>query len=246
MKSDLILGIMQPYFFPYLGYYDLINRTNQWIVFDVVKYAPKSWMNRNRILHPVDSWQYLTVPVDKHAGDGAIHEVSIVDMNAAYDKICGQIEHYRKSRAPYFKAVARLVDECFSAVKSERLRDLNVNSLSWVCDYLGIAFQTSNLSEMDLPLPQITYAGQWALEIASQLGASAYLNPPGGRDIFRPQDWHDRGIHLEFTEMVEFPYATGRYQFVAHLSILDVLMWNSPDQVAAYLNSRKHAAQYNH
>ena len=238
MKNKITLGIMQPYFFPYLGYYDLINRTDRWIVFDVVKYAPKSWMNRNRILHPNDGWQYISVPVDKHAGEGAIKDVRILDVGVAHNKIRGQIEHYRKGRAPYFSAVAKLIDDCFASLNSNLLRDLNVYSMSVACDYLGVAFNNTNLSEMSLTLPEIKHPGQWALEIASALGADAYLNPPGGRDIFLPHEWEERGIQLGFTDLVSFSYPTGHYPFMEHLSIIDVLMWNSPEVVKTYLDSR--------
>lgn len=235
----MTLGIMQPYFFPYLGYYDLINRTDRWIVFDVVKYAPKSWMNRNRILHPSEGWQYISVPVDKHAGEGVIKDVQILDAGAAHNKIRGQIEHYRKGRAPYFSAVAKLIDDCFADLPGNLLRDLNVRSMSVVCDYLGIAFNHANLFEMSLALPEIKHPGQWALEICSALGADAYLNPPGGREIFVPHEWEERKIQLGFTDMVSFNYPTGHYQFVEHLSIIDVLMWNSPEAVKIYLDSRR-------
>ena len=229
---------MQPYFFPYLGYYDLINRTDRWIVFDVVKYAPKSWMNRNRILHPAEGWQYISVPVDKHSGEGLIKDVKILDAGAAHNKIRGQIEHYRKGRAPHFSAVARLIDDCFEGLNSDLLRDLNVRSLSVVCDYLDITFDHSNLSELSLALPEIRHPGQWALEIASALGADSYLNPPGGREIFELREWEERGIRLAFTDLVSFGYPTGHYSFVEHLSIIDVLMWNSARQVKDYLDSR--------
>ena len=141
-------------------------------------------------------------------------------------------------RAPYFPAVAKLVDDCFSGLQSNLLRDLNVRSMAVVCDYLGIAFNHENLSEMSLTLPEIKHPGQWALEIASALGADAYLNPPGGRDIFLPHEWEERGIQLGFTDLVSFSYPTGHYQFIEHLSIIDVLMWNSPEAVKTYLDSR--------
>lgn len=229
---------MQPYFFPYLGYYDLINRTDRWIVFDVVKYQPRSWMNRNRILHPAGGWQYVNVPVSKHTGNGAIKDAQILDANAAHNKIRGQIAHYRQGGAPYFTAVTALIDDCFLGLQGRLLRDLNVRSLELVCNYLGIAFNHTNLSGMTIDMPAIQHPGQWALEIASTLGADAYLNPPGGRDIFRFCEWEERGIQLGFTDPVSFTYPTGRYPFVEHLSIIDVLMWNSPETVKAYLDSR--------
>src|SRR5947209_10412301 len=106
------LGIMQPYFFPYIGYYDIINRTDHWVVFDVAQYAPKSWMNRNRILHPTDGWQYITAAVRKGTQGRSISEVVLADKNATHRRILGQIEHYRKKRAPFFDAEHDLIDRC--------------------------------------------------------------------------------------------------------------------------------------
>jgi hypothetical protein len=230
------LGIMQPYFFPYLGYFDLINRTDRWIVFDVVKYIPKSWMNRNRILHPTDRWQYITVPVDKHHHDGMIKDVLVVDKEAARRRILGQIQHYRAGRAPYFKQVHSLLDESFVSTKSNTLCELNVAGLRCVCEYLGIPFNFSVLSEVDLVLPDIAHPGAWALEISAALGASVYINPPGGRALFREEEFEDRGLDLRFTELLDFRYNTGSYEFVERLSIVDVLMWNSPEAVKLYLD----------
>lgn len=239
VKSDrLVLGIMQPYFFPYLGYYDLINRTHRWIVFDVVKYAPRSWMNRNRILHPTEGWQYITVPVAKSAEGGAIKDVRALDIAGTHKRIRGQLEHYRKGRARYYSAIVELIDECFSGLEGDRLVDLNVRSMVIVCDYLGIPLDYSILSRMPLDLPEVSHPGQWALEICSAVGADAYLNPPGGRNLFVQHEWDERGIRLGFTDLVSFTYSTAPYPFIEHLSIVDVLMWNAPKTVKTYLDSR--------
>lgn len=229
------LGIMQPYFFPYLGYYQLILATDRWIVFDVVKYGKKSWMNRNRILHPNGGWQYVSVPV--HADhDTPIGAVEMVDAPAAERRILGQIEHYR-GKAPFFHKVRDLVAESFATTKSNRLRDLNIRSLAVVCDHLGIRFDWSICSEMALDLPAIDHAGQWALEISDALGAKRYVNPPGGRPIFFPQDWKDRGIDLRFLEPQPMIYDCPPYGLVENLSILDVLMWNDAETVLGHLRN---------
>ncbi len=229
---------MQPYFFPYIGYYELIRRTDRWIVFDVVNYVPKSWMNRNRILHPESGWQYVNVPVHKHSGSGTVGDVVLKDADAAYKRIRGQIEHYRKGRAPHFSQVSGLIEDCFSRLEGNRLRDLNTRSLKLVCAYLGIEFNHENLSEMSLELPEINHPGQWALEIADAVGAPSYLNPPGGREIFKSDEWKDREIQLHFSAPTSFAYSTGRYTFVESLSIIDVLMWNPPESINAYFDSR--------
>ena len=232
------LGIMQPYFFPYLGYFDLINRVDQWIVFDVVKYSHKGWMNRNRILHPDEGWQYISVPVHKHVGLGRVCDVVPVNLQLTEQRILGQLQHYRKGGAPFFKEVTALVREAFAVPKLVSLSDLNVATLKVVSAYLEIGFDYAVLNQMNLDLPEIDHPGQWALEISCKLGASRYLNPPGGKDIFVPQEWAERGVDLEFTELVDFKYPCGNYAPIQHLSILDVLMWNSADTVKGYLDSR--------
>jgi hypothetical protein len=233
------LGIMQPYFFPYLGYFDLINRVDKWVVFDSVRYSPKTWMNRNRVLHPKSGWQYLSVPVDKHSGDGSLSNVKLIDKTKALSRILGQIEHYRNGGAPFFRETFNLIHEVFRRTHSSTLTELNVAGLECVCDYLGIQFNYQLFSKMELNLPVVSHSGQWALEIADSLDAEEYINPPGGRQIFRPQEWIERKIKLTFTDLVDYRYICGKYVQVDHLSILDVLMWNKPENIKAYLDSRR-------
>ncbi len=228
------LGIMQPYFFPYLGYFDLINRTDQWVVFDVVQYTPKTWMNRNRILHPTDGWQYVSVPVEHTLGQ-RVDEVRLQDRAAAAKRALGQFEHYRHGRAPHFAAVREILAQAFET-GTDLLRDVNVRGMRLVCDYLGIPFRARILSQEPLPLPAIQHPGQWALEIAVALGADEYVNPPGGKALFDEAAFRARRVRLTFTDMVEFRYSTGAYAPIEHLSILDVLAWNEPVVVKAYLD----------
>jgi hypothetical protein len=239
----MILGVMQPYFFPYLGYFDLINRCDRWVVFDLVKYAPRSWMNRNRILHPKSGWQYVTVPVRRHAAGGAIKDIAVVDKTAARRRILGQLEHYRRGGAPFFENVSDLVRQCFAAAgNSDRLRDLNVEALAAVCRYLGLKFDFVVLSQAGLTLPPIRRAGQWALEIATALAATSYVNPAGGRALFDEQEFRERGIGLHFPPPIEFRYTCRQYRFVPDLSIIDVLMWNAPETVRDRLDWLKQRA----
>ena len=229
---------MQPYFFPYIGYFALIAQTDRWVVFDVVQYNAKSWMNRNRILHPRAGWQYVAVPVH-HAPKGTpIHDIRVQDKGAALARLLGQLEHYRR-RALHFPAVVDLVRRAFARVSTDRLVDLNVATLAVTCEYLGVPLAASLCSELELDLDGIEHAGQWALRISEQLGADTYLNPPGGRAIFRPEEWAAAGIALRFVEPPPLRYDCRPYAFVENLSILDVLMWNRPDTIAAAL--REHA-----
>jgi len=237
------LGVMQPYFFPYLGYFDLINRVDKWIVFDTVKYSSKSWMNRNRILHPKEGWQYVSVPVAKHVGEGTLRDIRVINMAVAGKRIRGQLEHYRSGGAPFFPQVVALVEKTFDCPDPCTLTELNVSALKGVCDYLGLRLDYQLLSSMMLKLPEISHPGQWALEIADLLGASEYINLPGGRKIFRSKEWGDRNIKLSFTELINYKYPCSRYMPVEHLSVLDVLMWNAPADIKTYLDMLKEVAQ---
>lgn len=227
------LGIMQPYFFPYLGYFDLINRCDQWVVFDIVNYKNKSWMNRNRILHPTDGWQYISLPVQKSFGQ-KIKDTHVIDSRAARDKILGQLQHYKKT-APYFNQVCDLVNAAFD-VKSKELVDHNVKGLAEVCQYLGIDFDYIVASQENLSLPDINHPGHWALEISDLLNAEQYINPIGGQEIFDKKLFDDRGIDLKFTAQVDFGYETPSYKFEPHLSIVDVMLWNSPSKIKETLD----------
>lgn len=229
----MTLGIMQPYFFPYLGYYQLVFAAEQGIFFDTAQYRRKSWMNRNRVLHPTQGWQYLSVPVHAPLGT-SIGAARIADKATALRRIQGQLRHYR-GKAPYFAPVMDLLENAFEASAGSSIAELNRRSVTVVCDYLGFPCRWKACSELALTLPPIEHPGQWALEIADALEATRYINAPGGRHLFRSQEWVERGIELRFLQPAPLAYDTKPYAFEENLSILDVLMWNHPDAVAAHL-----------
>lgn len=233
----MILGIMQPYFFPYLGYFDLINCSDQWVVFDTAQYIRHGWVNRNRILHPKESWQYIIVPTKKSSRE---EKISNILINAETDwkrKILGQLQHYKKT-ARYFKETIGLVEECISIAETNLSR-LNTAILAKVCAHLGIPFNFEFFSEMALELGPVDGPGDWALRISQALGASEYVNPPGGRQIFDPQKFQELGIKLTIREIPPLEYSCRKYEFIPGLSIIDVLMWNSPEQIKDFLDRQK-------
>lgn len=159
----MILGIMQPYFFPYLGYFDLINYSERWIVFDTVQYIRHGWINRNRILHPAEGWSYIIVPV-KFSRETAINEVHIAEDGKWKKRIIGQLQHYKK-QAPHYRAVINLLEACF-AFNGTLLSEFNTLSLQKICTYLGIPFNYSVFSSMNLDLDPVEEPGDWALRIS--------------------------------------------------------------------------------
>lgn len=221
---------MQPYFFPHPAYFALIAKTDEWVAFDLTQYTPKSWMNRNRVLHPSHGWMYITVPLRSSSRNMKINEATILDVADARRSVNGKLSHYRK-KAPYFEPVRDLVDDTFGSVTDNSLVHLNVTGLRAVCSYLRVPVSCQIASEMGLTMPTVTHAGGWAPAMCQALGANEYINPIGGRHLFDPDEFASIGTVLSFLEMPPFLYATPGYEFQSGLSILDALMWNEPDVV---------------
>jgi len=227
-------GIMQPYFFPYLGYFALIERSDRWVVFDVTQYTPKTWMNRNRVLHPTESWNWVTVPLSNSSNSIRIHEAQVLDGGKARASALGKLSHYR-NRAPHWRTVTELMAAAFDGAGDSSLVALNVSAMRVVCTYLGITFEPLICSELGLDLSAVDHPGGWAPAVSAALGADRYLNPVGGRALFTESEFTERGIALEFLEFPTFEYETDGYAFEPNLSVLDVLMWNDVDDVRAAL-----------
>jgi hypothetical protein len=232
----MTLGLMQPYFFPYIGYFDLINRTDEWIVFDNVQYIQRGWVNRNRMLHPNTGWQYIIVPLEKHHRDTPIKDIRI-SRTEWVNRIIGQLQHYR-TRAPHYRAVLEVVRAVLDPSEISLSR-LNVTALAAVCGYLSISFRPRIFSEMDIQLGAIESPGDWALQICRARKATGYLNPPGGTGLYDPEVFARNGIRLQIQEAADFRYDCAPYQFEPALSILDVMMWNEPAAIKRWLDGRR-------
>lgn len=224
------LGIMQPYFFPNLAHFALIAAVDKWVVFDVTQYTRKTWISRNRILHPTDGWQYVSVPLAKSTIQMKIHEAKVANPAAFHQSLRGKLNHYKKS-APYHMEVLDVIDRCFSGLEDDALTALNISGISAVCHYLDIPFDYQICSDMELDFPNHMEPGDWAPFISRKLEATCYVNPAGGHDLFKPSDFTDHNIDLRFARFGEFTYSTPGYNFEAELSILDVLMWNEPQAI---------------
>lgn len=229
------LAIMQPYFFPYLGYFDLIHRTDRWIVFDTAQYIRHGWVNRNRILHPNTGWQYIAAPLRKHHRNTPIADIFVKEGRDWRDRVCGQLVHYRK-RAPYYEATADLVRDCLDNDEPSLAR-LNIAILDKICRHLRIPFRYEFFSDMNLRLGPVAGPGDWALRISEALGASEYVNPPGGEALFDKAGFEKAGIKLTIQRFENMTYRCDGYDFEPALSIVDILMWKSSSAVLQYLEA---------
>lgn len=229
------VGIMQPYFFPYIGYFQLIQATDKWVVFDTPQYISKGWINRNRVLHsnPSKESLYFTVPIKKHKREAKINSILINDNGQWKKRIFGQLTSYKR-KSPYYSEVLKLVHKVFE-YRTNNLSDFVVNSLDEICKYLEIDFDYFVFSEMGLSINQVEHSGQWALKIADAMGAEEYINPPGGYILFDEEEFIQKNIKLKFLKPRLTPYKQRRDGFVSSLSILDIIMWNSKEEVRGML-----------
>jgi hypothetical protein len=232
------IALQQPYFFPYLGYFDLMARVDRFIVFDTGKYTKQSWMNRNRIAHAAGGWQYATLPVRKARDGTPVSTILAVDPSAAMTRLIGQLHPYRAARAPHVDAVEDLVRRTFAEPCDPHLTAINVRALTLVCEYLAIDVPIALLSRENVTLPPVDGADAWGALLSVALGAEEYLNLPGGESFFDRRKYESRGVKLSFVPYEPFRYDTGSLPFVEHLSILDVLAWNARETVRAELLRR--------
>lgn len=235
MTRGRTVAIMQPYFFPYAGYFSLIKHTERFILFDPVQFIRHGWIDRNRVLKQGDGWIYVRAPLLPHGSDATIDAVQVDNGQPWRDKLLAQIVPYKRA-APFYWPVRKLVAEAIAG-DHPSITALNKAILDAVCAHLGIVRTIEVFSEMGLSIDQPTAPDEWALNICRALGdVDAYWNPPGGQEFFDRGKYEAAGINLKFQTLETPVYDQRRAEFTPHLSIIDTLMFNAPDEVNAMLD----------
>jgi hypothetical protein len=229
------LAIMQPYFFPYIGYFSLIKNTDQFILFDSVQFINHGWIERNRILKPGEGWQYISVPLIKHSRETKIKDIQINNSSDWRDRIFRQLEHYKK-RAPFYDRTMEVVKEALN-IQTNSIVQLNKHVLNTVCEYIGIKADIHIFSEMNLLIDKVNAPDEWALNICKKLGGvDEYWNPEGGLDFFHRYKYEREAIEIKFLKMRLTKYPQRRKEFIEGLSIIDMLMFLEPDNILERLD----------
>jgi len=214
------VAIMQPYFFPYLGYYQLAAAVDQWIFYDDVMYMKGGYINRNFILLNGKPHRF-TIPVQDQSSFRAInaHEAIL-----PFDKIANNIRNaYRK--APNYAQVMPLIEEVISGGVTN-IAELAEMSIVKVMNYLGRYF--SHQRSSSLKASNVLKSQDRVLAICSTVAATKYINPIGGVSLYKETDFIAREIQLRFHRMDQVQYSqNGVTEFVPNLSMIDVLMYCS-------------------
>ncbi len=227
---------MQPYFFPYLGYISLIKATEEFILFDPVQFIRHGWIERNRVLKPEKEWQYISVPLQKYSQATLIKDIQINNNEDWKGKLLRQLEHYKK-RSPFYKPTIEVISNGLS-IKTDSIVELNQSVLKSICEYLNITFNCKIFSQMNLEIAPVNAPDEWALNICSALGYKEYWNPPGGVEFFDRSKYEKAGVKLVFQKplLEQYSQRRGPENFENGLSIIDVMMFNSPEEINTMLD----------
>jgi hypothetical protein len=215
------LAIMQPYFFPYIGYFQLIAAVDQFIVYDNIKYTKKGWINRNRMLqNGTDVMFSLPLKSDSDSLDICQRELA-ADFNR--DKLLNQFKGaYR--RAPHFEQTFPLLERIVRYEDANLFRYL-LHSLVKICEHLDIKTRIIVSSEIDID--HDLKSQDKVLALCKAVGANTYVNAIGGMELYAKETFLEKGMELKFIKSMPFEYAQYGEQFVPWLSIIDVMMFNS-------------------
>lgn len=224
------LGIMQPYFFPYIGYWQLMKAVDKYIIYDDVNYIKGGWINRNRILlngRP----HYINVPLLGASSNKKINEINVNYDIRIIRKSLKLIEAAYK-KAPYYKDVYPVVASIMEYQEKNLAKYLG-NSINILCAYLGI---TTTLVYSSTITKNCSLRGEEkVLEICKILGATEYYNAVGGQGLYSQDNFGENGIALRFIKTNEITYSQLNNKFEKNLSIIDVLMFNSKRKVTQML-----------
>ncbi len=222
------LGIMQPYFLPYIGYWQLINAVDKYVIYDDVQFIKGGWINRNNILINGQK-QLFNLLLSSASPNKLINEITVQDNQT---KLIRTIElNYKK--APMFQQVFPLFLHIMEH-SDKNLAKFIGNSIVEISKYLSI--QTEFIYSSTLDKDNNLRAQDKVLDICIMLNANKYINAIGGADLYSKDDFNKVGIELSFLETKIEPYKQFKNEFVPYLSLLDVMMFNDVDQIQEMLD----------
>lgn len=222
---DRKVAIMQPYLFPYLGYFQLIRSANHFVLYDDVNYIKQGWVNRNNILNAGKSSMF-TVPLRKASSFQMINEVQI-DRNlySKWLKKFNKSIEQSYSKAPYYFEVKSLIDEVFG-VQTSSISELASTSIIKAIEYLGIEVELFESSKSFSETKGLNRELR-IIEICKALNCNHYINAANGVELYDKEGFKKQGMKLSFIQNNIKPYQQFKGDFIPSLSIIDLMMFNS-------------------
>ena len=228
MNRGITIAIMQPYLFPYIAYWQLINSVDTFVILDDVNHIKKGYIHRNNILINHKAHRF-TLNLVAASQNKLINEIEIGD-NAA--KILNSIEIAYK-KASYFQKVFPLFESILE-FSEKNLAKFIGNSLKKISAYLEI--DTEIIYSSNIQKENSLKAEEKIIDICEKLNAENYINLIGGQKLYSKENFQEHNIKLNFIETEIVEYRQFKNEFISYLSIIDIMMFNSVDDIKEMLN----------
>ncbi len=224
------IAIMQPYFFPYIGYWQLINAVDEFIIFDDVNYIKRGWINRNHILYQGGE-KRINIHIKDASQNRLINETYLAETASDSERTLETITQAYK-HAPYFEPVYSIIKSIMTYQTNELVPFLS-NELRVICEYLDI--HTLIMKSSDMKKNNNLRGEEKIIEMCKKRGADCYVNAIGGKTLYSKDQFEKGGIDLRFISTNQIRYKQFENEFVPFLSIIDVLMFNDKEKVKRFL-----------
>jgi len=226
------IAIAQPYLFPYLGYFQLINAVDKFLIYDDVQYMQESWINRNRILVN-GSPCFFNINLKKDSN------FSLICNRCFSENLEYNLKKFFKTielayiKAPYFKECYEILRQSFE-IDSRNIVDVIENSIGLICKYLEIDTDICRTSQLDDSGKNLK-SEERVIYLNKKFSAQQYINPIGGVHLYSKNKFSDEGIILNFIKTNFVEYKQFNNEFVCGLSIIDIMMFNSKEEIKQML-----------
>jgi hypothetical protein len=228
------IAIMQPYLFPYIGYFQMINAVDHFVFYDDVNFIKGGWINRNNILSNGEK-QFFTLQLQ---GASSFKKINEIQLGKNSSKIIKSIVQ-AYSKAPYFNEVFPLIERVFiENSPHSTIADIAIKSVQEICLYLNIRTKLE-ISSLNYKETQHLKGEERIFEICKLNQADTYINSPGGSSLYKKEDFAEKDIQLFFIENNSIIYKQFSEKFIPYLSIIDVMMFNNKVEIKKILHSFK-------
>lgn len=229
------VAIMQPYIFPYVGYFQLIKAVDEFVFYDDVQFIKKGWINRNQLLIN-DKAHLFSVPLNKPSQNKLVNEIKLALDQKWLNHFYSTLE-FNYKKAPFYKEIFPLIQSVFKE-NHTTISDLAIDSVKKFANHLNISTHFE-LSSEKYPQTKGMKKANRLIEICSIKKTKNYINPYGGKDLYDKKYFKKHNINLFFIDNVISSYHQYNNSFVGGLSMIDVLMFNHKQNVKQMLNEFK-------
>jgi WbqC-like protein family len=225
------VAIMQPYFLPYIGYFQLINAVDEFIIYDDVNFINKGWINRNNILVG-NKANLFTIPLKDASQNKLINEIEISNDGNWQNKLLKTIEQSYK-KAPEFVNFYPILSEIIKN-QEKNISAYIYNSIQHICKYLKI--DTLIISSSSKFNNENLKAEERIIDVCKKNKAQHYINPIGGKELYDKVNFEKNNIQLSFIKTKPIEYQQFKNTFIPYLSIIDLIMFNEIPKIKQFLN----------